>query len=113
MNATANTTDTAIEHGSDNPYADLAYPDAGAMLVKARLAHEIGQIIKSRRLSQSRAAELLDMPAAELFDMLNGKFRDINQSRMIDYLNRLGRDVDIVVKKSRHRAPGHTMVVLA
>jgi hypothetical protein len=31
----------AIEQGSDNPYADLGYPGADEMLVKAGLAHEI------------------------------------------------------------------------
>ena len=51
-----------IEQGSDNPYADLGYPEADEMLVKARLAHEIGEIVKRRHLTQQRAAELLGMP---------------------------------------------------
>ena len=56
----------AIEQGSDNPYADLGYPGADEMLVKAGLAHEIGEIIKSRHLTQQRAAELLAMPQPKL-----------------------------------------------
>ncbi len=46
----------AIEQGCDNPYADLGFPDADEMLVKAGLAHEIAQIIKHRRLTQLQAA---------------------------------------------------------
>ncbi|MBV8667049.1 MAG: XRE family transcriptional regulator [Burkholderiaceae bacterium] len=102
-----------IGQGSDNPYADLGYPDADEMLVKAKLAHEISQIIKNRRLTQQRAAELLGMPQPKLSEMLRGKFRGISQTKMIECLNRLGRDVEIVIKKAGRRALGHTHVVVA
>ena len=102
-----------IEQGTDNPYADLGYAAAYEMLVKAGLAHEIGEIIKSRHLTQQRAAELLKMPQPKLSEMLRGKFRGISQAKMIDCLNRLGRDVDIVVRKSIRRTLGHTHVVVA
>jgi predicted XRE-type DNA-binding protein len=102
-----------IEEGSDNPYADLGRPDADEMLIKAGLAHEIAQIIKSRHLTQQRAAELLGMPQPKLSDLLRGKFRGISQAKMIECLNKLGRDVDIVVRKAGRRALGHTHVVVA
>jgi predicted XRE-type DNA-binding protein len=102
-----------IEIGSENPYADLGFPDADEMLVKAKLAHEIAQIIKSRRLTQQSAAGLLGMPQPKLSEMLRGKFRGISQAKMIECLNRLGRDVEIVVKKSNRSTLGHTQVVVA
>ncbi|WP_137938953.1 helix-turn-helix transcriptional regulator [Chitinivorax sp. B] len=105
--------DIAIEQGSANPYADLGRPDADEMLVKAELAHQIAQIIKSRHLTQQRAAELLGMPQPKLSEMLRGKFRGISQAKMMECLNRLGRDVEIVVKKASRRSLGHTHVVLA
>ncbi|MDB5769049.1 MAG: hypothetical protein JWQ61_3863 [Collimonas fungivorans] len=105
--------DIEIEQGSDNPYADLGFPDADEMLVKARLAHEIAQIIRSRRLTQQSAAGLLGMPQPKLSEMLRGKFRGISQTKMIECLNRLGRDVEIVVKKNNRSALGHTQVVVA
>ncbi|PMS32194.1 transcriptional regulator [Trinickia symbiotica] len=83
------------------------------MLVKAGLAHEIGEIIKSRHLTHQRAAELLGMPQPELSEMLRGKFRGVSQAKMIDCLNRLGHDVDIVVRKAKRRTMGHTHVVMA
>jgi predicted XRE-type DNA-binding protein len=113
MNTIATIDGIAIEEGSDNPYADLGRPDADEMLVKAGLAHEIAQIIKSRHLTQQRAAELLGMPQPKLSDLLRGKFRGISQAKMIECLNRLGRDVDIVVRKAGRRALGHTHVVVA
>jgi predicted XRE-type DNA-binding protein len=113
MNTIATIDDLTIEQGSDNPYADLGYPDADEMLVKAGLAHEIAQIIKSRHLTQQRAAELLGMPQPKLSELLRGKFRGISQAKMIECLNRLGRDVDIVVRKASRRTLGHTHVVVA
>lgn len=113
MNTIATIDGITIEQGADNPYADLGRPDADEMLVKAELAHQIAQIIKSRHLTQQRAAELLGMPQPKLSEMLRGKFRGISQAKMIECLNRLGRDVDIVVRKASRRSVGHTHVVLA
>lgn len=43
-----------FEVGSGNVYADLGFPDAEEMLVKAQLTFKIGEIIKARRWSQQR-----------------------------------------------------------
>lgn len=91
-------------------YADLGRPDAGEMLVKAGLAHEITLVIER---TQQRAAELLGMPQPKLSDMLRGKFRGISQAKMIECLNRLGCDVDIVVRKNGQSEPGQAQVVIA
>jgi len=56
------------------------------MRVKAELAHQIAQMIKSRRLTQQRAAELLGMPQPKLSEMLRGKFRGISQAKMKECL---------------------------
>jgi len=113
MNTKASIDTITIEQSSGNPYADLGVPDADDMLVKAGLAREIAQIIKTRRLTQQRAAELLGMTQPKLSEMLRGRFRGISQAKMIECLNRLGRDVSIVVSKVTRRAAGHTQVVVA
>jgi len=105
-----------IEKGSNNVYADIGMPDAGEMLVKAHLAAKIGEIVKQRRLTQQQAAEILGMTQPKLSNMLRGQFRGISEARMLDCLNRLGRDVEIVVRKaarSRHAGTGRTKVVFA
>ena len=113
MNTTVTIDDILIEDGSNNPYADLGRPDADEMLVKAGLAQEIAKIIASRQLTQQRAAELLGMTQPKLSDLLRGKFRGISQAKMIECLNRLGCDVDIVVRKESRSAVGQTQVVVA
>lgn len=105
-----------IEKGSNNIYADIGMPDAGEMLVKAHLAAKIGEIVKQRHLTQQQAAEILGMPQPKLSNMLRGQFRGISEARMLDCLNRLGRDVEIVVRKatrSKHAGAGRTKVVFA
>ncbi|MEW5892455.1 MAG: helix-turn-helix transcriptional regulator [Pseudomonadota bacterium] len=90
-----------IEQGSGNVYTDLGLPEADEMLVKARLAAKIGDIIKHRHLSQEQAAEILGLPQPKISNMLRGKFRGISEAKMLECLTRLGRDVQIVVKPTR------------
>lgn len=113
MNAKTTIDNITIEQGSGNPYADLGIPDAEAMLVKAELARQIAQIIKGRRLTQQQAAAVLGMTQPKLSGLLRGRFRGISQAKMIECLNRLGRDVNIVVRKTNRRAAGRTEVLVA
>jgi predicted XRE-type DNA-binding protein len=105
---------TQIEKGSTNVYADLGFENADEMLVKAQLATKIGEIIQKRKLTQIQAAELLGIPQPKLSNMLRGQFRGISETKMIECLTRLGRNVEIVVKSApRSKAAGHVSVVFA
>ena len=103
-----------IEKGSANIFEDLGLPDAAEMQVKATLAAKIGEILKQRHLTQVQAAEILGMPQPKLSNMLRGQFRGISEAKMLECMNRLGRDVQIVVRKpSRSKTTGRTSVVFA
>ena len=103
-----------IEKSSGNVYADLQMADAEAMQVKARLASKIADIIGRRHLTQQQAAEVLGIPQPKLSGLLRGQFRGISETKMIECLNRLGRDVEIVVRKAPRSHPqGLTQVVFA
>lgn len=103
-----------IEAGSTNVYADLGMPDAEEMWVKAQLATNIGEIIKRRKLTQVQAAELLGITQPKLSGLLRGQFRGISETKMLECLTRLGRDIQIVVKSApRSRTEGHVSVVFA
>ncbi|WP_029684694.1 helix-turn-helix domain-containing protein [Tatumella saanichensis] len=101
-----------IEVSSGTVYADLGRNDAEEMRVKAQLATAIGNIIKSRQLTQQQAAKLLGMTQPKLSNMLSGQFRGISEAKMMECLTSLGRDVKIVVGKPR-LTPGSVKVVLA
>src|ERR1035437_6086972 len=103
-----------IERGSTNVYADLGMADAEEMQVKAQLATKIGDITRRRKLTQVQAAELLGISQPKLSGLLRGQFRGISESKMLECLTRLGRDVEIVVKPTpRSRSEGHVSVVFA
>ena len=55
-----------IEKGSGNVYTDLNMVDADEMIVKAQLATKIGEIIKGRKWSQQKAAEVLGITQPKL-----------------------------------------------
>jgi|SanBayMetagenome_1026888.scaffolds.fasta_scaffold106572_2 predicted XRE-type DNA-binding protein len=101
-----------ITKGSDNIYADLGLPDAERMRVKATLALEITRTIQRRGLTQMAAAALIGMPQPKLSGMLRGEFRGISETKMLTCLNRLGHDVEIVVRPAvARRSTGRTRVV--
>lgn len=105
---------TDIRRGNDNVYEVLGYVDAEAMQVKAGLASKITELIRQRQLTQVQAAVILGMPQPKLSGMLRGQFRGISEARTMDCLNRLGADVDIIIRESaNHEMPGHTRVLSA
>jgi predicted XRE-type DNA-binding protein len=77
---------TIIEEGNTNVYADLGMADAEEMIVKARLASKIGEIITSRKWSQQKAADMLGIPQSKLSKILRGQFRGISESYLKDKL---------------------------
>ncbi len=106
------TTGTDYEKGSVNVYEDLGFPDADAMLVKAQLVKSIAEILVDRGLTQVKAAELLGVTQPKLSQLLRGQFRGFSERRLMDFLTRLGRDVQIVVRDSgRRRGTGSVSVI--
>ena len=103
-----------VEEGSGNVYADLGYADSESMLVKARLAAKIAEIVQQRALTQARAAEVLGLTQPKVSALLKGRFRGISEHRLLECLTRLGRDVHIVIKPTpRSRSNGRLMLSVA
>ncbi|HYA59201.1 MAG TPA: helix-turn-helix transcriptional regulator [Burkholderiaceae bacterium] len=103
-----------IERSSGNVYADLDIPNAEEMQVKAQLATKIREIINARKWTQQQAAKVLGMPQPKLSNMLRGQFRGVSETKMLECLAKLGRDVRIVVGPERHSEDaGHIEVVFA
>lgn len=100
-----------IEESIGNVYEDIHSHDADEMLIKAQLAAKIGEAIKHRRLTQVKVSELTGLPQPKVSALLKGQFRGISESKMLECLARLGRDVRIVVGPARPRSkPGHVQL---
>jgi len=99
-----------VETGSGNVFADLGLPDADAHLLKAQLVSRIDGIIRRRKLTQAKAAELLGLSQPDVSRLLRGHFRDFSLERLLRLLMALDRDVEIVIRrkpKSRARSQLH------
>jgi predicted XRE-type DNA-binding protein len=103
-----------IEKSSGNIFADIGFANDQEMLVKANLALKISEIIAQRRLTQIEAAAILGMPQPKLSKLLRGQFHGVSETKMLECLNKLGRDIQIVIRKAnRDKRIGRTSVVFA
>ena len=103
-----------IEKSSGNIFADIEFANDQEMLVKANLALKISEIITQRRLTQMEAALVLGMPQPKLSKLLRGQFHGVSETKMLECLNKLGRDIQIVIRKAnRDKRIGRTSVVFA
>jgi len=109
------TTRARVERGSGNVFADIGLPDAEEHLVKATLVSRIDDIIGHRRLTQVKAAALMDLKQPDVSRLLSGDFRDFSVERLLRLLMALDRDIDIVIrpKPPRARRAGRIQVVAA
>jgi predicted XRE-type DNA-binding protein len=104
----------SMVRSSGNVFADLGLRDAGEKQTKVRLAVAIQQIIQARRLSQTAAAQLLDINQPKISALVNYQLDGFSVERLLHFLNALDRDVEIVIrKKPRSRRAARILVTEA
>lgn len=103
-----------IEESSGNVFDDLGLPDAEELGTKLRLAVEINRVLKTRRLSQVRAATLLGISQPKVSALKHYRLEGFSVERLMVFLTALGRDVEIRIKAhGAANAPGRIMVEAA
>lgn len=104
-----------IERGSGKVFADLGFPNAEEQAAKAALVSRIDDIIRQRRLTQVKAAAIMDLKQPDVSRLLNGDFCHFSVERLLRLLMTLDRDIAIVIrpKPVRARRPGRLQVVAA
>ena len=98
--------------GHGNVFADLGRQRPAEALAKTELARKIGTIIKRRGLTQSAAAELLEIDQPKVSALTRGRLSGFSLDRLVRFLVLLGSDVEIVVKP-RARTAGRARVMVA
>lgn len=101
-----NKSETKIQHGSNNVFADLGYSDPGTHLLKAQLVSRIDEVIYEQKLTQTQAAQIMGVSQPDVSRLLKGQFRDVSVERIMRMLTRLGCKVDIVIKAPGHKIAG-------
>jgi predicted XRE-type DNA-binding protein len=103
---TIRTTPIKVEASSGNVFADLGHSRPEEALAKAELVSRISDIISRRKLTQTKASALLGIDQPKVSALLRGKLEGFSTDRLFLFLNRLGQDVEIVIKPFHRRATG-------
>ena len=99
--------DIKIQASSGNIFQDLGFPNADEMLMKAELVRQISEIIDQRELTQVEAAKLLGIDQPKVSALIRGKLSGFSIERLLRFLNLLGCDIEIIVKK-KQKLPNQT-----
>ena len=103
-----------IEMSSGNVFADIGLPNPEERLAKAELAIRLVSAIRARRLTQTSAARILRIDQPKISRLMRGQLSGFSAERLMHFLTRLGRDVEIVVKRApRSRRQGRLRVASA
>lgn len=106
--------DEKVEPGSGNVFADLGLKDAEELLLKAKLATEISQLIQKKGWTQSQTAERIRLDQPKVSRLLRGQLSGFSVDRLFAILNRLGHSVEVRIS-AKERAPekSHTRVLIS
>jgi predicted XRE-type DNA-binding protein len=92
---------TRATKSSGNVFADIGLPNAAEHSIKADLVLRIAARIKSKGLTQVKAASLLGLAQPDVSKLLRGHFAGYTYERLFSYLNALGERVSIEVSEAK------------
>lgn len=98
-----------FERSSGNIFADLGRPNPEELLAKAEVARQITNIIKKKRLTQKKAAEILGIGQPKVSALLHGKLRSFSLERLFHFLNSLGTTVIVNFREEEDDHRAHTI----
>ncbi|MEX0979443.1 MAG: helix-turn-helix transcriptional regulator [Gemmatimonadota bacterium] len=84
--------------GSGNVFTDLDIPEPDVALAKANLADAIGETIARRKLTQTEAADIMNVDQPKVSLVVNGRLDGFSQDRLVRFLTALGGDVEIMMR---------------
>ena len=80
-------------------FKDLGLDKPEELSAKGLLAIEIVHIIKKRNLTQTQAAEILNTDQSHISRLRNGRIDHFTFDRLLGWLNKLDRDIELVIKR--------------
>lgn len=103
-----------VTEGSGNVFADLGFENPDLELFKSTIVQRITEVIRARKLTQVKAAEILGLDQPKVSALLRGRFGGYSTDRLLRFLTALDQDVQLVIKARPKRAKRPaTMSVLA
>jgi len=86
-----------VFESSGNVFADLGFDPAEAAILqmRAKLMNDLRELIDSRGLTQTEAAELLGVTQSRVSDLTRGKWEKFSLEMLITLESRAGRKVTL------------------
>lgn len=104
------TDNDSVTLSSGNVFADLGFDNPEEELLKAKLVRELRAIIKRRRLTQAKAADLMGVKQPDVSAIVTGRTGKFSLDRLVRCLDKLDYRVEVVV---RHKPRGSRTLVAA
>jgi predicted XRE-type DNA-binding protein len=111
--AKRNDDDMTVHESTGNVFADLGLPHAPEDMLKVVIAHAISTTIRKRGLTQTAAGEIIGVDQAKVSALLRGRLTGFSIARLFEFLNKLGRDVNIVISPAHKSREGAVKVTAA
>ena len=92
-----------VTKSSGNVFADIGLPNAAEHSIKADIVLRIAARIKSKGLTQAKAASLLGLAQPDVSKLLRGHFAGYTYDRLFGYLNALGEKVCIEISQAKNK----------
>lgn len=92
-----------------NVFADIGISNPEEAMAKAKVAMKIYETIKTKKLTQAKAAKILKISQPKVSLLLRGYLTDFSLERLLRFLNDLGQDVYISIVPCSH-GHGNTWV---
>jgi predicted XRE-type DNA-binding protein len=89
----------AFTRSGGNVFEDLRVAEPAEALAKSELAALIARALRARGLTQTAAAKLLGVDQPKISELMRGRLTRFSTERLMTFLTRLGRDVEIVVRE--------------
>lgn len=81
--------------------------------MRAQVMSKIAEVVSKQGLTQKKAAEILGIPQSKVSCLMNGKLSHFSLEHLFELLNRLDRDVEIIIRsKAREEKAASTQVSL-
>jgi predicted XRE-type DNA-binding protein len=93
--------DAGVLVGGVNVFEALGRSDADEAFAKVELAYKIHMLIRQRGFNQTQAARLLGTDRARVSNLMRGRLKEFSIERLFHFLNKLGQDVDVMVRPKR------------
>ena len=87
----------AVVNSSGNVFADLGYsPEEAAILqMRAELMADLRKLIKAKKLTQVKAAEILGISQSRVSDLIRGKWERFSLEMLISLATRAGMHITL------------------